>query len=48
MKRAVDILRQLRSEAPDTGTDYNRGYHEALHELEERILEAMWEAGESG
>ena len=46
MTRAVDILRQLRAEAPNSFTDYNRGYHEALYELEDRILEAMWEEGE--
>ena len=46
MKRAVEILRSLRAEAPDSGTDYNRGYHEALYELEERILEVMWEEGD--
>ncbi len=46
MKKAVDILRRLRAEAPDSGTDYNRGYHEALYELEDRILDAMWEEGE--
>jgi len=46
VKKAVDILRQLRAEAPETGTDYNRGWFESLNELEERILEAMWESGE--
>ncbi len=46
MKKAVDILRALRAETPETGTDYNRGYQEAMNELEERILTAMWEDGE--
>lgn len=47
MKRAVDILRQLRTEIPYVpSNDYNRGYHEALNELEERILDAMWEVGD--
>lgn len=46
MKKAVNILRALRAEIPEVGTDYNRGYHECLNELEERILEAAWEEGE--
>lgn len=46
MKKAVDILRALRAEIPESGTDFNRGFHQALLELEERLLEAMWEDGE--
>ena len=47
MKKAVNVLRQLRADIPDVpSNDYNRGYHEALNELEERILDAMWAEGE--
>ena len=46
MKKAVNVLRQLRADIPDVPeNDYNRGYHEALNELEERILTEMWAEG---
>ena len=48
MKKAVNVLRRLRAEIPDVpSNDYNRGYHEALNELEERILDSMWEEGDA-
>ena len=48
MKKAVDILRGLRAEIPDIpSNDFNRGYQEALNELEERILDSMWEEGDA-
>lgn len=46
MKQALDMLRSLRAEAPNTGSDFNKGFFSALDELEDRYLEVMWENGE--
>lgn len=46
MKRALEELRLLQAETPETGSDWNRGFFSALRELEERFLDIMWENGE--
>ena len=50
MKKALDFVRTLRSEIVEGVSEdvlaYQHGYQDALNEVEEYILDAMWDAGE--